>query len=85
MRNSLYPNLLDAVSRNYAKGFDAFAMFEIGDIFKGIDYSNQEKFIGLVLSGFQTKKNWYYDRRYYDFFDMKGIILEIIKIFLIHN
>ena len=57
LRNSLYPNLLDSVSRNYAKGFDAFAMFEIGHIFRGIDYSNQEKFIGLVLSGYQTKKN----------------------------
>ena len=80
MRNSLYPNLLDAVSRNYAKGFDAFSMFEIGDIFRGIDYSNQEKFIGLVLSGYQTKKNWYNNRRYYDFFDMKGIMVEVIKI-----
>ena len=25
MRNSLYPNLLDAVSKNYAKGFDSFS------------------------------------------------------------
>tara|TARA_B100001989_G_scaffold253131_1_gene238285 strand:+ start:4623 stop:7010 length:2388 start_codon:yes stop_codon:yes gene_type:complete len=81
MRNSLYPNLLDSISRNYAKGFDAFAMFEIGDIFRGIDYSKQEKFIGLVLSGYQTKKNWYYNRRFYDFFDMKAIILDLIKIF----
>ena len=81
MRNSLYPNLLDAVSKNYAKGYDAFSMFEIGDIFRGIEYSNQEKFIGLVLSGYQTEKNWYYNRRYFDFFDMKGILLEIIKVF----
>ena len=34
MRNSLYPNLLDAVSKNYAKGFEAFSLFEIGDVFK---------------------------------------------------
>ena len=79
MRNSLYPNLLDAVSRNYAKGFDSFSMFEIGDIFKGIGYSKQEKIVGLVFSGFHVKKNWHYKRRQYDFFDMKGIILEILK------
>ena len=28
MRNSLYPNLLDAVSKNYSKGFEAFSLFE---------------------------------------------------------
>ncbi len=81
MRNSLYPNLLDAVAKNQAKGFDSFSMFEIGDIFKGVKYSKQEKLVGLILGGYQTKKSWHYNRRYYDFFDMKRIILEIIKMF----
>ena len=44
-------------------------MFEIGDIFKGIDYSNQEKFIGLVLVVIKRKKI--------------GIIIDDIMIFLI--
>ena len=30
----LYPNLLDTVAKNYAKGFDSFSLFEIGDIFE---------------------------------------------------
>ena len=37
MRNSLYPNLLDAVSKNYAKDLIHFSLFEIGDIFKGTE------------------------------------------------
>ena len=56
MRNSLYPNLLDAVAKNYAKGFDTFSMFEIGDIFKDPDDFNQEKSVGLIISGYQAKK-----------------------------
>ena len=75
---------MDAVSKNYAKGYDAFAMFEIGDTFNGVDFSNQEKYAGLVLSGYQTKKNWHFNRRYYDFFDMKGFLLEAIKVFSIN-
>ena len=43
-------------------------MFEIGDIFKGVDYSNQEKY-RIVLSGYQKKKT--------------GILIEDIMIFLI--
>ena len=56
MRNSLYPNLLDAVAKNYAKGFDSFSLFEIGDIFKDPAGFNQQKSVGLIISGFQTKK-----------------------------
>ena len=56
MRNSLYPNLLDTVAKNYAKGFDAFSLFEIGDIFKDPVGFNQQKSVGIIISGFQTKK-----------------------------
>ena len=63
------------------KVFDAFAMFEIGDIFTGTDYSNQEKCIGLVLSGYQTKKNWHYNRRYYDFFWYEQLYWSLLKYF----
>ena len=79
MRNSLYPNLLDAVSRNYSKGVDSFSLYEIGDIFKGIEYSDQEKQIGIVLSGFYQEKTWHSKRRYFDFFDMKAIFKQVMK------
>ena len=79
MRNSLYPNLLDAVSKNYSKGVDSFSLYELGDIFTGIEYSSQEKQAGIVLSGFYKPKTWHSKRRYYDFFDIKAIIKQIVK------
>ena len=79
MRNSLYPNLLDAVSKNYSKGIDSFSLYELGDIFTGIEYSSQEKQAGIVLSGFYKPKTWHSKRRYYDFFDIKSIIKQVVK------
>ena len=79
MRNSLYPNLLDAVSKNFSKGNDSFSFFETGDIFNGTDYSNQKKHVGIVMSGYYEQKNWHSKRRYFDFFDIKKIIFQIIK------
>ncbi|MBF96421.1 MAG: phenylalanine--tRNA ligase subunit beta [Pelagibacterales bacterium] len=79
MRNSLYPNLLDAVSKNYAKGIDSFSIFEIGEIFKGIDYANQIKKVGIVLSGYYEKKTWHFKRRFFDFFDIKMLITQILE------
>ncbi len=79
MRNSLYPNLLDTVSKNYAKGVDSFSIFEIGDIFKGVDYNSQEKEVGIVLSGYHLEKSWHSKRRNFDFFDIKTIIVQTLR------
>ena len=58
MRNSFYPNLLVCGFKNYAKGFDSFSLFEmLGDIFKGLDSFNQQRAIGLIISGFHAKKS----------------------------
>ena len=78
MRNSLYPNMLDTVSKNFAKGIETFSLFEIGYIFKGIEYINQEKKLAIILSGYQTDKTWHYSRRLYDFFDIKEKIYQIL-------
>ena len=85
MRNSLYPNLLDAVSLNYSKGMDSFLIFEIGDIFKGTDYHNQEKHVSIVLSGYNRKKTWHNNRRHFDFFDIEVFFKMILYLLLCHH
>ena len=79
MRNTLYPNLLDTVSKNFSKGLDSFSLFEIGDIFKGVEKRDQQKELGIVLSGYHKPKNWHSARRSYDFFDMKTLIIRTLK------
>lgn len=79
MRNSLFPNLLDAVSKNYSKGIDNTKIFEIGYIFNGTSYENQKLNLGIVLSGFVSKRTWHQKRRCYDFFDIKQIFMENIN------
>ncbi len=85
MRNSLLPNLLDAVAKNFSKGIDNIRLFEVGYIFEGCSYEDQKLNLGLVLSGYSSKRSWHLKRRYYDFFDIKSVLMETLGCLNIDN
>ena len=79
MRNSLFPNLLDISSKNFSRGIDASEIFELGYIFKGTSVKNQKTKLAILISGYEADKTWHFKRRYYDFFDIKAYVINILK------
>ena len=79
MRNSLFPNLLDISSKNFSRGIDTSEIFELGYVFKGTSVKDQKTKLAILISGYETDKTWHFKRRYYDFFDIKAYIINILK------
>ena len=78
MRNSLYPNLLDATANNFSRGIESVNFFEIGSVFDSNKFEGQKTFLALVKCGFSGHKTWTKKRRNFDFFDIKSDILELL-------
>ena len=79
MRNSLLPNLLDIASKNFSKGIDSTNIFELGSIYKGLEMSDQKSNIAMLISGNAFNKNWHLPRRTFDFYDMKSLLVALLK------
>ena len=54
MRNSLFPNLLDVVAKNFSKGIDSTEIFEIGYVFSGTEATQQNAQTAVVISGYEN-------------------------------
>ncbi len=80
MRNSLFPNLLDAAVKNFSNGAETINFFEIGSIFLGTDYKDQKTSLAIIKGGYESKKSWIKTRRIFDFFDIKEDLLQLINI-----
>lgn len=82
MRTSIIPNLLATAQKNHLE--DTISIFEIGPVFIPDDKNilpKEEQKIGILLSGYANPRLWCYnDRKQYDFFDLKGIIEDILSI-----
>lgn len=91
LRNSLLPGALSVVSRNINSGEKDLCLFEIGNIFyknstseieSFSDFTESQKLI-FILTGRANSKEWHSNERFFDFFDLKGIINSfLIKISL---
>ena len=79
MRNSLLPNLLDIASKNFSKGIDSTNIFELGSIYKGLEISDQKSNFAILISGNAFNKNWHFPRRTFDFYDMKSLLVALLK------
>lgn len=86
LRTSLLPGLLNVVKSNYLQQNHDVAGFEIGRIhFKeGAQYKEQVM-AGVILSGKSDPYHFESKAREADFFDLKGIIENICKSFLVPN
>ena len=80
MRTTLFYGLLNSALRNLNRELEGVRLFEIGTIFP--DNKNEEVFLAVLLVG-SEKKLWYNRGRQYDFYDIKGIVENILQAFSI--
>jgi phenylalanyl-tRNA synthetase beta chain len=72
MRPSILPNLIEAIGKNAARGFDNLALFEIGLIFEDVKPEGQRQMVTGVRSGKALEKDIYGVGRDVDAFDAKA-------------
>ncbi len=82
MRTSLVPSLLRTVSRNMARRNLDLRLFETGTVF--IDQGegkqpHEEKRVACVITGRRMPPGWAWPDEQCDFFDLKGIMEELLE------
>ena len=85
MRQSLLGSLLKNISYNLSLNNKSIKLFELSKVFIKDDNSETgayEKFlIEGVLSGAISEPLWCYEKRDFDFFDIKGVVEELSKLY----
>ncbi|WP_075883471.1 phenylalanine--tRNA ligase subunit beta [Candidatus Protochlamydia sp. W-9] len=80
LRPSLLPGLLQVVKYNLDHQNHQINGFEIGRIhFKDGDQYQEQSVVGILLSGFSQPYHFEEKKREYDFYDLKGIIENLLK------
>lgn len=80
LRTSLLPGLLQLVKYNIARQNREIAGFEIGRIhFKQGDQFKEQSVVGIILSGEAQAHTWYSKPRPFDFYDLKGILENVLQ------
>jgi phenylalanyl-tRNA synthetase beta chain len=74
-RNSLIPNMLDAVAENTRRGYPDLAMFEIGTVFDGPNPGDEHRQIVIARAGQAGPRHWLKRGRQVDIFDVKADLL----------
>lgn len=92
LRTSLIPGALNCVARNVNAGEKNLALFEIGNTFNRINEKlesfedfREEENICFVLTGKAVETEWYDKDRFYDFYDLKGIVNSFIRKFYLDS
>jgi phenylalanyl-tRNA synthetase beta chain len=80
LRRSLLPGLLETVAENL-KHHERVAIFELGRVYipgeKG-ERPREPRRLGLALAGPRSRLSWHEKPRAMDFFDLKGIVEELL-------
>ncbi len=80
LRMSLLPGMLQAVKHNFDRKTRDIHAFEIGKIhFKDGDHYQERLTAGILLSGKRRPHHWKQKAEKTDFFDLKGILENIIE------
>ncbi len=79
MRPSILPNLMDAASKNAARGFDNLRLFEVGPVFEKASTQGQKLVASGIRTGQTQEKNHYGTQRNVDTFDAKADALAAIE------
>ncbi|MCX5773281.1 MAG: phenylalanine--tRNA ligase subunit beta [Fusobacteria bacterium] len=79
MRPTLLFSLIKNGSENLKRGVKEVRLFEVSKVFERVSEQNQESLMaGIVLCGNKAKSIWSSEIAY-DFFDLKGIVEEILN------
>ena len=79
MRPSLLPNLVAAVARNMARGFQEVALFELGQIYAGDAPEDESLCAAGVRRGATAERHWAGGARAVDAFDAKADALAVLQ------
>lgn len=82
LRTSLIPGLINNVAYNQARNNDDIAIFEQSRIFdrpQGEDRPNEIEYISGAISGNITNDSWNTTSKEVDFYDVKGIVEELLS------
>jgi phenylalanyl-tRNA synthetase beta chain len=86
LRTTLLPGLLQAVKHNIDHGSPNIAAFEVGRVhFKDKEHYSEPSMAGIVLSGKSAPYHWDPKPEEFDFFDLKGIVENVLKGFKIEE
>ena len=72
MRDSIFPNLLDAINLNIARLFDNGKLFEVGPKFLGDEFNDQLMVANGIQYGSAYNEIWNNEKRTSDVFDIKS-------------
>lgn len=86
LRTTLLPGLLQLSKYNYDHQNHCLSGFEIGRIhFKQNDQYKEQSVVGLVMMGNNQPDNWKDKPREVDFYDLKGIIENVLNELCVEN
>ncbi len=81
MRNSLIISNLSAIKKNQTRGNECIKLFESGHIFylNKDGFITEEKCISGIISGYRNSRHWSGARDYFDVFDIKQTLEQIMN------
>lgn len=86
MRPSIIPSMLRVINRNIRLGTEDLRLFEVGKIFENLDKEDnlvksvsERENILIVLTGNKYRSNWDLKNRKVNYYDIKGILQNIIE------
>ena len=86
LRTSLLPGLLEVVKYNIDHQNHHIGGFGIGRIhFKDAEQYIEQAVMGIILSGKSRPHHWDEKAKDYDFYDLKGIVEDVLSALGIHN
>ncbi|ABJ90560.1 phenylalanine--tRNA ligase subunit beta [Buchnera aphidicola] len=84
MRTSLWIGLLQCISYHQNRQYESIRVFEFGLCFylknKNKFSIIQDEYLSAAISGFSNRREWYYRKRKFDFYDLKGDVESILNI-----
>ena len=86
MRSSLLPHLLGSAERNLNNGVKDIAIFEAGQVFNGVEYSEQSMTVAGLLTGQKTalthsKEQFAASEAHYTLYDAKSTAFSVLSAF----
>jgi len=77
LRSSILPAMIKNVGYNINYNIKDIRIFEISKVFherKDTVIPMEKNMLGIILTGRIVRKNWNEEERYYDYYDLKGIL-----------
>ncbi|MBE0645153.1 MAG: phenylalanine--tRNA ligase subunit beta [Bacteroidetes bacterium] len=87
LRTSLLPSILEAIDLNIRNGMPSVRIAEIGHVFAAMEEKNftERNMLAFAITGNAQERSWYAPGRESDFFDLKGVLHQLVEALYIDN